>query len=136
MINTVATGSCGVSELTDIIMQEAHDNLIVEPDKNTITCKMLVSNGFNRFDIDKSTATLLENKKRRYHVAKNTASGIVAIVVFCTISNHCSFISGVKYNAKVSDNLYTFDLPEPPSYTTAKAPNNVLYQNVKKYKIE
>ena len=78
---TVAPGSCGASELTDIIMQEAHDNFIVEPDKNTINCKMLVSNSVNRFDIDKSTAILLEIKKQRYHVGKNTASGIVAMVV-------------------------------------------------------
>ena len=55
---------------------------------------------------------------------------------FNTIKIHCNIISGVKDNGNDTDQLYTFILIEPPGYMINIIPNNVLYQNVTKDRIE
>ena len=51
-----------------------------------------------------------------------------------TINIHCNVISGIQNSGMNSDNLYTFDLTEPPSYMKTFATINVIYQNVTKEK--
>ena len=55
---------------------------------------------------------------------------------FSTINFHCNVISGVKDNGNSTNILYTSTLTEPPGYVINITPNNILYQNVKKDRIE
>ena len=55
---------------------------------------------------------------------------------FRTINNPCNVISGVKDNGKNTDILCTFTLTEPLGYLINIIPNNILYQNVTKDRIE
>ena len=55
---------------------------------------------------------------------------------FSSINNHCNLISGVKYNGKDTDIVYTFTLTEPPGYLINFIPTNILYQKITKDRIE
>ena len=55
---------------------------------------------------------------------------------FSTINIHCNLISCVKDNGNSTDILYTFTLTEPPGYLINIIPSTILYQNVKKDRID
>ena len=55
---------------------------------------------------------------------------------FSTINIPCKVISGVKKKGKYTNIPYTFTLTEPPGYLVNIIPNNILYQNVTKNRIE
>ena len=55
---------------------------------------------------------------------------------FSTPNIHCNVISGVKDNGNNTNILYTFTLTEPQGCTINIKPTNVLYQNVRKDRIE
>ena len=55
---------------------------------------------------------------------------------FSTIKIHCNVISGFKDNDKNTVMIYTFTLTELPGYLINIIPNNILYQNVTKDRIE
>ena len=55
---------------------------------------------------------------------------------FSTINIHCNVISGVKDNGNNTHILKTVTLTEPTGYFINIIPNNVLYQNVTKDKID
>ena len=55
---------------------------------------------------------------------------------FSTLNIHCNVISGVKDNGNNTDILYTFTQTEPQGCTINIKPTNVLYQNVRRDRIE
>ena len=61
---------------------------------------------------------------------------ILDIKGFKRINIHCKIISGAKDNVNDTDILYTFNLFEPPYYMIINNPNNMLYQNLTKDRID
>ena len=88
------------------------------------------------FDVDNSGGLLLGFDRQIYSTGTHLATKIVDVMGFNTINNHCYIISGVKDNGNDTDILYTFNITEPPGYMINIIPNNVLYQNVTKDRIE
>ena len=88
------------------------------------------------FDVDNPVGSLLGFDRQSYSTGIHIATKIVDIMGFNAINIHCNIISGVIDNGNDTDILYTFNLIEPPGYMINIIPNNVLYQNVTKDRIE
>ena len=97
---------------------------------------MEVLQGVINFNVQNLVASLLGFDEQIYSRGKYTTNKIIDIMGFNTINIHCNIISGAKYNGKDTDISYTFNLTEPPGYLINIIPNNILYQNVTKDRIE
>ena len=132
----IIPGAYELIELAELIKEATNGNVIIEPDKNTLKCKMEVQQGVIIFVVENSVASLLGFGKQIYSRGKYTTNKIIDIMGFKTINIHCNIISGAKDNGKDTDILYTFYLTEPPGYMIINIPKNVFYQNVTKDRIE
>ena len=132
----VIPGAYELIEIAKLIREETNGNVIIEPDKNTMKCKMEVLQDVNNFDVENSVASLLGFDKQIYSRGKYTTNRIIDIMGFNTINIHCNIILGAKYNGKETDILYTFNLTEPPGYLINIIPTSILYQNVTKDRIQ
>ena len=135
-ILAVLSGVYELIEIAESKNEETNDNVIKEPDKNTMKSLMEIKQGAINFDIESSIAPFLGFRKRVYKRGKYTSQKIVDIMGFSTINIHCNVISGIKDNRNNRDILYTFTLTEPPGYLINNIPTNILYQNVTKDRIE
>ena len=135
-ILAVIPGAYELIEIAELIKEETNDNVIIEPDKNTMKSLMEIKQGAINFDIENSIAPLLGFRKIVFKKGKYTSQKIVDIMGFSTINIHCNVISGVKDNGNNTEILYTFTLTEPPGYLINIIPTNILYQNVTKNRIE
>ena len=95
-----------------------------------------IKQGSLNFDVENSISPLPGFRKLVFKQGKYTSQKIIDIMGFISINIHCIVISGVKDNVKDADILYTFTLTEPPGYLINIIPTNVLYQNVKTFRIE
>ena len=109
-------GAYELIEIAELIKEETNDNVIIEPDKNTMKSLMEIKQVAINFDIENSIAPLLGFRKIVYEQGKYTSQKIVDIMGFSTINIHCNVISGVKDNGNNTDILYNFILTEPPGY--------------------
>ena len=132
----VIPGAYELIEIAEILKEETNGNVIIEPKKNTMKCKMEVLQGVIKFDVENSVASLLGFDKQIYSRGKYTTNKIIDIMGFNTINIHCNIISKAKDNGKDTDTLYTFNLTKPPGYLINIIPTNILYQNVTKDRIE
>ena len=132
----VIPGAYELIEIAKLIREETNGNVIIEPDKNTMKCKMEVLQDVNNFDVENSVASLLGFDKQIYSRGKYTTNRIIDIMGFKTINIHCNIILGAKYNGKETDILYTFNLTEPPGYLINIIPTSILYQNVTNDRIQ
>ena len=71
-----------------MIKEETNDNVIIEPDKNTMKCIMKKKQGSLNFDIENSIASLLEFRKLVFESGKNTFQKIIDFMGFSTINIH------------------------------------------------
>ena len=101
-----------------------------------MNCLKELKQGAISFDVENSIAPLLGFRKVVYKQGKYTSQKIVDIMGFSTINIHCNVISAVKDNGNNTDILYTFTQTEPTGYLINIIPNNILYQNVTKDRIE
>ena len=131
----IPPGSYELTDMADIIKQETNNN-IIQLDKNTMKCKIVVKQGVINFDVENSVASLLGFDNEIYSRVKYTTNIIIDLMGFNTINFHCNIISGAKDNGEDTDVLYTFNLTEPPGYLINIIPTNILYQNVTKDRIE
>ena len=122
LYSTITTGAYEITEIAELIKEETDGNVKIEPDKNTMKCKMEIKQGALKFDIENSIASLLGFRKVVYKPGKYTSQKFIDIMGFSTINNHCNVISGVKDNGNNTDILYTFTLTELPGYLI------ILYQ--------
>ena len=99
-------------------------------------CIMEIKQGALSFYIEISKAPLLGFRNIVYKQGKNTSQKIIDIMAFSTIKIHSNVKSGFKENGNNTDILYTFTLVEPPGYLINSIPNNILYQNVIKDRME
>ena len=134
--STIPPGAYEIVDIADIIKQETNNNVLIQADKNTMKCKIEVIQDVISFDVDNSVGSLLGFDRQIYSTGIHIATKIVDIMGFDTINIDCNIISGVKDNGNDTDILYTFNLIEPPGYMIKIIPNNVLYQNVTKDRIE
>ena len=132
----VIPGAYELIEIAELIKEESNGNVLIEPDKNTMKCLMEIKQGAISFDIENSIASLLGFRIIVYKKGKYTSQKIVDIMGFSTINIHCNVISCVKDKGNNTDILYTFTLTEPSGYLINIIPNNILYQNVTKDRIE
>ena len=135
-ILAVIPGAYELFEIAGLIKEETNGNVTIEPDKNTMNCLMELKQGAISFDVENSIAPLLGCRKVVYKQGKYTSQKIVDIMGFSTINIHCNVISAVKDNGNNTDILFTFTLTEPTGYLINIIPNNILYQNVTKDRIE
>ena len=119
-----------------ISKEETEGYFIIEIDKNTMKWTMEIKQGALSFDVKNSTASFLGFRKKLYKPGKYTSQKFIDIISFSTINIHCNVISGVEDKSNNADILYTFTLREPPGYLINIIPTNILYQNVKKDRIE
>ena len=136
LYSTITPGAYELTKIAELIKEETDGNVIIEPDKNTMKCKMEVKQGALSFDVDDSIASLLGFRKVVYKPGKYTSPKIINIMGFNTNNIYCNLISGVKDNGKSTDILYTFILSEPPGNLVNSIPTNILYQNATKDRIE
>ena len=135
-ILAVMSGAYELIEIAEIKKEETNGNVIIEPDKKTMKCIMEIEQGSFNFGIENSIASLLGFRKKVYDQGKYASQKTIDIMGFSAINIHCNLISGVKENGNRSEILYTFTLTEPPGYLINTISNNILYQNVKKDRIE
>ena len=133
---TITPGAYELTDIAELIKEETDGNVIIEPDKNTIKCKMEIKQGALSFDVENSIAPLLGFRTTVYRAGIYTSQKIIDIMGFSTINIHCNVISGVKDNGNDTDILYTFNLTEPSRYLINIIPTYILYQNVTKGKTE
>ena len=88
------------------------------------------------FDVDNSIGSVLKIDRQICSTGMHLATKIVDIMDFNTINIHCNIISGVKDNGNDTCILYTLNLIEPTGYMINIIPNNMIYQNVTKGRIE
>ena len=112
----VIPGAYELIKIADIIKEETNGNVIIEPDKNTMKCKMEVLRGAFNFDVENSVASILGFDKQIYSRGKYTTNKIIDIMGINTIIIHCNIISRAKDNGKDTDISYTFNLTEPLGY--------------------
>ena len=100
-----------------------------------MNCEMEINEGAFYFDVENSLALLLGFRKyyRRWVIIQLKELLVLWVLMILTFT---VVISGVKVNGNNTDIHYTFNLIEPPGYMTNIIPNNVLYQNVTKERIE
>ena len=134
--SSITPGAYELNDIAELIKEETDGKVIVEPDKNTMKCKMEIKQGALSFDVENSIAPLLGFRKVVYKAGIYTSQKIFDIMVLSTINIHCNVISGVKDNGNNTDILYTFTLTEPPGYLINIIPTNILDQNVTKDRIE
>ena len=136
LYSNITPGAYELTDIAELIKKETDGNVIIEPDKNTMKCLMEIKQGALSFDIENSLASLLGFRKIIYKKGRYKSQKIIDIMGFSTINIHCNIISGAKKNGRDTDILYTFSLTEPPGYLINIIPNNILYQNVTKDRIE
>ena len=136
LYSTITPGAYELTNIAELIKEETDGNVIIDPDKNTIKCKMEIKQGALSFDVENSIAPLLVFRTIVYRAGIYTSQKIIDIMGFSTINIHCNVISGVKDNGNDTDILYTFNLTEPSRYLINIIPTYILYQNVTKDKIE
>ena len=133
LYSNITPGAYELTDIAELIKEETDDNVIIEPDKNTMKCLMEIKQGALSFDITNSLASLLGFRKNFLKKSRYKSQKINDIVGFSTINIHCNDVkSGAKDNGKDTDILYTFNLTEPPGYLINIIPTNILYQNVTK----
>ena len=66
LYSTVTPGAYELTEIAELIKEETDGNVIIEPDKNTMKCKMELKQRALRFDVDNSIASLLGFRKVVY----------------------------------------------------------------------
>ena len=136
LYSTITPGAYELTDKAELIKEETDGNVIIEPDKNTMTCLMEIKQGALSFDIENSLASLLGFRKIIYKKGRYKSQKIIDIMGFSTINIQCNIISGAKDNGIDTDILYTFNLTEPAGYLINIRPTNILYQNVTKDRIE
>ena len=99
-------------------------------------CKKEIKQGAISFDIENSVGSLLGFRKVLHKTSDYSSQKIVDIMALNTVNNHCKIISDVRDNGNDTDILYTFNIIYPPGYMINILPNNVLFQNVTKDRIE
>ena len=62
----IPPGSYELTDMADILKQEANNNVLIQVDKNTMKCKMEVLQGDINFDVENSVASLLGFDKQIY----------------------------------------------------------------------
>ena len=136
LYSTITPGAYELTDIAELKKEETDGNVIIEPDRNTMKSKMEKKQRAFSFDVENSIAPLLGFRKMVYKKVKYTSQKIVDIMGFSNINIHCNVISGVKDSGNNTDILYTFNLTEPSGYLINIIPNNILYQNVTKDRIE
>ena len=66
LFSTVTPGAYDLTEIAESIKEETDVNVKIEPDKNTMKCKMEMKQRALRFDVDNSIASLLGYRKVVY----------------------------------------------------------------------
>ena len=100
----ITTGAYELTEIAELI-KETKGNGIIEPDRNTMKCKMEIKQGAINFDVENSIASLLGFRKKVYEQTKYASQNFIDIKGFSTINIHCNVISGVKDNGNSTDIL-------------------------------
>ena len=59
LYSTIILGAYDLSEIAELIKEEANGSVILEPDKNTMKCRMELKQGALSFDVENSIAPLL-----------------------------------------------------------------------------
>ena len=95
-ILAVIPGAYELNEIAELRKEETNENVIIEPDKNTMKCLMKIKQGAINFDIENLIAPLLGFRKIVYEQGKYTSQKIIDIMGFSKINIHCNLISGVK----------------------------------------
>ena len=132
----VTPGAYELIEIAELIKEETNGNVIIEPYKNTMKCKMEVLKGVIVFDVENSVASLLGFDKQICSRGKYTTNKIIDKRGLNKINILCNIISGAKDKGKDTDILHTFNLTEPPGYLINIIPTNISYQNVTKDRTE
>ena len=90
-----------------MLKRETYDNVILEADKNTLKCKMHVTQSAHSYDLDKSISSLSVLKKQIYHVG-NYASSCIFVDIMALITNkvHCIIFSGIIHHGNNSSGNY------------------------------
>ena len=136
LYSTITPGAYELTEIAELIKEETDGNVIIEPDKNTMKCKMEIRQGALSFDVENSIASLLGFRKIVYKQGNYKSQKIIDIMGFIVHSNiHGNLISGVTDNGNNTDILNTSTLTEPPGYLINIIPTNILYHNVTKDRI-
>ena len=136
LYSTITPGAYELTDIAELIKEEIDGNVIIERDKNTMKYLKEIKQGALSFDRENSIASLLRFRKIIYKKGRYKSQKIIDVMGFSTINIHCNVISGAKDNGKDTDILYTFNLTEPPGYLINIIPTNILYQNVKRDRIE
>ena len=88
LYSTIRPSAYKLSDIAELIQEETESNVIIEPDKITMKCKIEIKEGALSFDVENSLASLLGFRKILYTAEKYTAQRIVDIMGFNTTNIH------------------------------------------------
>ena len=77
LYSAITPGAYELNDIAELIKEETDDNVIIEPDKNTIKCLMEIKQGALSFDIENSIAPLLGFRKIVYKKGKYKSQKII-----------------------------------------------------------